>query len=418
MRWSHRRGRVNTACLLLLCLTGLTGAASFAEDNAQEQTDWRSFFRDAEAKLSFRYRFENVDDDGFSEEAHASTLRSRLTVTSGRVGPFSAFVEIDDLSEIGADSFNAGGGNTPSRTKYPIVADPRGTDLNQVYLNFSTGGWNVRVGRQRINLDNQRFVGGVGWRQNEQTYDAFKLDFETENWNAQYAYVDKVRRIFGHDVPAGTHEQDGTHLLNVSAKINPFGQISGYYYHLDYEDVAAFSTATYGLRLTNLREVWGSAKLRYVAEWARQQDISNNPVGYTSDYWNVEGAVVVGHWDAGIGWEVLEGDDDDPGEAFRTPLATLHAFNGWVDRFLQTPGAGLDDRYAKVKFTHNGFIVQVRFHVFEAADGGTEFGEELNFHVGKKFTGRIRADVHFAQFNGDAGYEDVTKIWFTAALTF
>ncbi len=75
--------------------------------------------------------------------------------------------------------------------------------------------------------------------------------------------------------------------------------------------------------------------------------------------------------------EVLTGDANDSGKAFRTPLATLHVFNGWADKFLTTPAAGLDDRYLKFK-------VVLRLHNIESEDGVSNFGDELDLRIGYK----------------------------------
>ena len=46
----------------------------------------------------------------------------------------------------------------------------------------------------------ERFVGGVGWRQNEQTYDGFRATYKgVPGLVLDYAYVDNVNRVFGPD---------------------------------------------------------------------------------------------------------------------------------------------------------------------------------------------------------------------------
>ena len=318
-----------------------------------EESTKEGFLRGGDAEVSFRYRYANVDDDRFSEEARASTVRSRLSLSSGRVSGFRLVGELDNVSEIGADDFNEGMGNTPSRTQYPVVADPNGTEVNQAYIEFQKEGLTARGGRQRINYDNQRFVGGVAWRQNEQTYDGVKFDYAADKFTIPYAAISRVSRIFGDDVPAGEHEQDGTHLLNVSGNAGTIGKISGYYYIIDNEDASAFSTDTIGVRLTGKQSLDSDEdlSLRYTAEFARQSENADNPISFNANYWTFDGGIVFGKWDLGLGWEVLEGDRNSPGQAFRTPLGTNHAFNGWADLFLTTPAAGLDDRYLKAKFT-------------------------------------------------------------------
>jgi len=48
-----------------------------------------------------------------------------------------------------------------------------------------------------------------------------------------------------------------------------------------------------------------------------------------------------------VGYEVLEGNG---AIGFATPLATLHAFNGWADMFLTTPANGLKDLYFRASY--------------------------------------------------------------------
>lgn len=382
-------------------------------ETAAGEEDVGNLLSGGKAKLNLRYRYENVDDDAFAEEAKAGTLRTRLTLESGKFHDFSGAIEFDNISEVVNDDFNAGEGNTPGRTMYPVVADPEGTEINQLYADY-TGfeSTRLRVGRQRITLDNHRFVGNVGWRQNEQTYDALSGSWDRDNVHLFYAYVDDVKRIFGEDVPAGHHNQDNTHLLNGRIDVAGLGSVTGYYYHIDNEDSPGFSTGTFGARLVGQQDI-DSFGVRYALEFARQKEVSDNPVSYDANYYLIDAGVVLANFDFGLGWEVLGGDDDVAGKAFRTPLATLHAFNGWADKFLATPNAGLDDKYAKAKATFGSFSAEAIYHDFGAEDSGDDFGDEWDLVVGYQFHPRLRADLKLADFDGDSGssYSDTTKFW-------
>jgi len=50
------------------------------------------------------------------------------------------------------------------------VVDPTGTDVNKGFLKYSNNEFSAVVGRQR-------FFCGVAWRQNEQTFDALRLQY-------------------------------------------------------------------------------------------------------------------------------------------------------------------------------------------------------------------------------------------------
>ncbi len=59
---------------------------------------------------------------------------------------------------------------------YPVVADEEAYEINRFqFTNTSLPGTTLTLGRQRILLDDQRFIGNSGWRQNEQTFDAFRM---------------------------------------------------------------------------------------------------------------------------------------------------------------------------------------------------------------------------------------------------
>ncbi|TNE81900.1 MAG: hypothetical protein EP334_02045, partial [Gammaproteobacteria bacterium] len=152
-------------------LAVLLGAHPFVAASAEEATSFSEIFTKSDTKFNFRYRYEYVDEDNGKEHAKASTLKSRVTWSSASYSGFSALLEVDDVSQIGSEQYA-----TPSngQSQYSVVADPDGTTINQAYLQYKNDYFTGSAGRQRILHAGQRFVGGVGWRQNEQTYDSFR----------------------------------------------------------------------------------------------------------------------------------------------------------------------------------------------------------------------------------------------------
>lgn len=322
------------------------------------------------------------------------------------------------MREVIGDRFDAGFGNTPERTRYPLVPDPEGTEINQAYLSYRTAaGRQLRLGRQRINLDEQRFIGGVGWRQNEQTYDAASIVYRHDRLTATYVRVDNVNRVFGERVAAGDHRQDGTHLLHLQAGAGPIGRLSAYHFAIDNADAPAFSTRTTGLRLAGTRR-WGGASVGYLAEVATQRDLARNPDRYRAHYRHLKGNISRAAFSLAAGWEVLSGDAAERGGAFRTPLGTLHAFNGWADRFLTTPDAGLDDRYLVLGYRPGRWRAEARLHRFAAEDGGRRLGHELDLQLGRAFGERWQVDLMAAAFDGRSALDDAIKVWAMASVAF
>jgi len=93
-------------------------------------------------------------------------------------------------------------------------------------------------------------------------------------------------------------------------------------------------------------------------------------------------------------------------------LATLHAFQGWADRFLSTPAAGLDDLYVTVKFKAGKWNLTGVFHDFSAETGSGDFGTEFDLSAGTKITDNYSILFKGAFFSSDsASYPDTNKFW-------
>lgn len=397
--------------LLAVLLAPLAGQAA-GEAGA---TDLGSAIASGEATISGRYRYEHVDQDNALKNANASTLRLRLNYRTGQWKGWSAFAEFDHVFHVLLDDFNSGAGTSPNRAQYSVVADPEGSDLNQMYLDLDPNDdWKYRLGRQRILLDNQRFVGGVGWRQNEQTYDALTLNTKAiAKTTLSYSYVNYVRRIFGPSVPAGKERLDG-HLLNARIAFSDGFTLTPYLYSLDYDDAVANSSLTIGARAVGSHP-FGSGKFNWLAEFATQSDTGDNPASYDADYLHLDAAYAAGNgMTIGLGYELL-GADSGAGVGFSTPLATLHAFNGWADQFLATPGAGLEDVYATFKFKAGDWNFTVVYHDFSADVGSVSYGDEIDLSGALKLSDRYSLLLKAALFSADSASPlanvDTNKFW-------
>jgi hypothetical protein len=398
---------------LLSAASLLISTAAFA---AEQSNTLGEALTSGKVGVNVRARYEQVDQENFSENADALTARLRLNYRTGQWSGLTGFVEFDNVFYLISD-FNSGAGTSPDKVQYPVVADPKGPDLNQLYLDYSaTESSKFRFGRQRILLDNQRFVGGVGWRQNEQTFDG--LTFSTSaisRTKFSYSYIGYVRRIFGDGVPAGKNNVN-TNLLNAKVSINDSWSVTPYYYHIENKDVAAFSTATLGARLAGKLKA-GEGNIALVAEFATQSDVANNPVSYDAQYAHLRGLWSMPNGlSIGLAYESL-GGSSEPGAMFRTPLATLHAFQGWADRFLATPAAGINDVYATAKYKAGKWNLTGVYHDFSSETGSSDYGTEFDLAAATKLTENYSILFKAAFFSSDdAAYPDTNKFWimFTA----
>lgn len=391
--------------LLATSLLGF-GASAYAAENLKDA------FSEGDFGYSFRWRLETVDQEPLPHDALAIPLRARIHFQTADLHGFSAKVELDYVFNFGLDSFNAGGGNTPDPVGYPVIADPTGGDLNQLFLQYKTkSGGQFRLGRQRIIYDNARFIGNVGWRQNEQTYDAFSIDQKTANgWQFQYAYLDQVERIFGDKSPVGEYDLN-TNLFNVAYDMENIGKLTAYYYAIENQDVATQSNTSMGLFIKGQHGNGGPA-IDYRLEYAHQTDYANNPINYAADYWRGDLSLGFERATPYIGYESLGASDTKPGHSFQTPLATLHAFNGWADKFLITPPNGLNDAFIGVKGPAGAWNWDMIYHKFSAQSGSADYGSEIDTSIGRKFKEHFGIVFKAAFFNSDSfEYGDTTKFW-------
>lgn len=357
-----------------------------------------------------RYRHEAVDDAAFTRDANADTLRLRLGYRQTLGAAFTAGLEFEGVAEAGNFNSTANG-----ETRYPVVADPASLEVNQAWLRWQGSQGGATLGRQRLLLDNQRFIGNVGWRQNEQTYDGLVADLSPrEGLVLRYAWLDRVHRVFSDEArdPLARERRLDAHLANASWQTGA-GTVVAYGYWLDDEDVASASTRTLGLRWTGSRKL-AATTLGWTLEAAKQRDHADNPLHVDADYFLVEPSATAWGLTWKLGWEQLGGNG---ATAFQTPLATLHAFNGWADKFLVTPANGLDDRYASVSGKFGSGKLEdklgwtVAWHDFDADRGGADYGREwdasLSFPLPAGFSGLVKV----ADYRSD-GFSRVTrKLW-------
>jgi hypothetical protein len=378
--------------------------ASFAEALAQ-----------GKFSVNARLRYENVVQSGLND-ANALTLRTRVGFAPAAYLGWKAFVEGENIAAADGDAYSQAGLN-PGGTGRAVVADPEVTELNQLYLAYTKDKTTVTVGRQRLVLDNARFIGDVGWRQDMQTFDAVVVqDKSIAQTTLTYAYLDRVLRVFTRRHAQGQWDSR-SHLLNASYSGWSLGTVTGYGYLLDFTNSPANSNATYGASLAGSRPVMNGLTFSYRAEAAIQSDYGSSTLDYSAGYRALEAGLGNKTLTFSLGHEFL-GSDHNVG--FKTPLATLHAFNGWADLFLATPATGLEDNYAKVTASLPQAVALVAaYHEYQSDIGGTDFGRETDLQLTRKFGTRLTAVAKYADYRRDAvAFPNLRKLWLQLDYAF
>jgi Alginate export len=360
-----------------------------------------------------RLRYETVAQDNALSDASGLTLRTRLGYKTGAISGFSSTIEFEDSRTIaGVDEYELPG---PARdadylvNNKSVIADPETTELDQAFLQYSSETFSAKVGSQVITLDNHRYVGHVGWRQDRQTFDAATLSFRPESKvSIDFAYITERNRIFGTESDIKSKDK----IFNASYK-TPFGKATLYGYFLSQDNDVKLDIDTRGVRFVG-KQALEELDLLYTLEYA-SQDRKNAAGKQDTDYKLLELGASVSGITTKLGYESLGSDEGTYG--FSTPLATGHKFNGWSDQFLGTPSVGLDDLYVSVSGKLAGGKWVLAYHDFSANQSSgsvDDLGSEIDILYAKSFAKNYSAGLKYAAYSaGDqaAGKVDTDKMW-------
>lgn len=391
-----------------LCLA-LLSSTTFAADSTPKPDTSGKLLLDA------RWRLESVDDDLFIRKAFADTVRLRLGYQTATYHGFSGTVALEGTSFLVADDFNS---TANGKTQFPVIADPNAYELDLAYLSYAPNeNGKFNLGRQRIMIDNQRFFGNVGWRQNEQTFDAIDLNYKFgKNFVVRYDYINRVQRVFGAENP----NEDlyrwnlNLNLFHADYSYGP-SKFTGYAYLNENETLPQTSQKNFGVRYVFYKTTSNGMGWLGTAEYAKQDSYADGASKIDADYLFFEGGLVYKGNTFKAGYEQLGGDGK---YGFQTPYATLHAFNGWADRFLTTPVNGLQDGYLSWNRKFGKFGATVVYHDFNSdyanLDYGTEWDASLSWAIAKKWTYLAKV----ADYQADQYLADTTKLWMSVEYVY
>lgn len=353
--------------------------------------------------VQLRLRYEQVDFEPNDEKAHALTLRTAVGYKTGTYRGFSGYVQLEDVTSIGAEEYSHAANNETR----PLVQDPPDSGVNAAYVMYGAKNYSLTVGRQTIIYDNARMIGNVGWRMNDQTFDAARLKatFGKVVLDASYAWE--------HNSITWGDTNTQNIFVNVSGPVGP-GKLTGYGYIKDIDSNNASDTSTYGARYVGKSALTGDVKLGYTFEYAMQSDDSDAADTYDEDYLLGELAFILPKVTFKLGYENLtSGEYNGVFKKFSAPYPTGHAFNGWSDRLLATPATGVQDTYLAVTGKIMGVKALAMYHQFDADEGPNDYGSETNLLLVYKAPYGVVYGAKAAFFSADdnSGLTDVDKLW-------
>ena len=377
--------------------------------------DLAAAIRDGKTSLDLRARYEAVSEDNALRDAEALTTRLRLGFTTRALHGFTALVEYEGVFASGGQQFNSSPGvlaASNGNSQASLIPDPTGSEINRAQIEYaSSDGLLVRIGRQRIVLDDARFVGNVGWRQDEQSFDALRAQYRPmADVTLDYSYLWQQNFIFFN------HNRLNAHLLNASWAPNAGIKLSGFAYLVDFQNEAgapprvpgAPDAATWGLIVAGQLQ-----QLSYRASAARQNDHADAPSSVQADYLSATLSYSVAGLTPSVGYERLSGDGT---YAFQTPFGTNHKFQGFADVFVAAiPAFGVEDVFLGLGGNIAAIKLTARYHQFRSVQGSRKLGAELDFSAACSLPGGLGLLAKFADYRAHSHAVDTQRLWLQLA---
>lgn len=330
--------------------------------------------------VDIRLRSESVTHSGFAREAEALLLRSRLGFQTGKLWGTSLLAEGSFLTPL-IDRYDDG---LAGNKAYPYIPDPENYELHRLQLeNTSLPGTDLVLGRQRVALDDWRFVGPSNWRLNENTLNSGRIiNTSVPGLTIDLTYFNRFNRRTTRASTRLGALTGNSYLANVGYETG-WGKFTAFDYLLSFKEVPTLSSKTAGARFQGEHPVAG-IKLAYTASWARQTDYASNPVKYSADYYYLDLTGTLRQYSLGVGTESLGGNGTI---GLSTPLSSYHSWDGFAGMFTTTPTNGLNSKYVTLGYSVkavgplDSIQATARYYDFHSARLGQHYGSELDLQL-------------------------------------
>ena len=181
-----RARKANGLWLIGLTASILSSAPTYAQD-LFDSLNINSFG-------DVRLRYHTVDQEALPDTSEALSLRIKAGLEYNIFEKSTVLIEIEGSENL-IENFNDTLNGEISR---PVISDPENFHINR--LQFQTDlipNTRLTLGRQTIALDDWRFIGHWNFRQNEQSFDAARIESQIGPGLLNAAYVGRVQRQFG-----------------------------------------------------------------------------------------------------------------------------------------------------------------------------------------------------------------------------
>ena len=350
-----------------------------------------------------KIRMRTAAANGNPENARAVSTLVRLGLKTSWNEFLSSEVELDHVFS----GWKSAHSNGETFNEHPVIPDVDGTEINQWLISLSNNHSTISLGRKRIELDDQLFIGSNGFWQNDQTFD--NLTVTSRFFSAtqfQYSLITNANRIFGNNSKSSDiinnrprpanflgDQKQQTHLFHINVRDWDYQELSSFYYDMDIEDVPEDSNQTFGMRY-RFEKRFGALKPMLITSFAFQR----RPFFQNTEwipYYLIDANVGYRHWTLATRIEKLGSNNS---QNFITPLGSHHDFQGWAG-VINRHELGIIDRSIRLLWRRSPFKVDLRYHWFDTDEGSQSLGTEFDFDVAYKINRHQKLSVRYGDFN-------------------
>ncbi|MEM9327703.1 MAG: alginate export family protein [Bacteroidota bacterium] len=398
---THRQYLTMLGILVALLLLALSAFAQETTNEAQGQ-DVNPSIGDGEMVFEGRLRYWYANDAA-AKASHAFTFGTNFGYRSPTYKGFQIYLEGESVMALTPDLFFDGLNDQIDRT---VVTDVETIELNQaqIYYTGQLGETKVqfRLGRQAAIVEDERFIGNVSARQDDQTFDAgwVKVQNDKRGFSFEYAYMYQINRLLAQ---VGDWRSN-SHAFMMSYYKNPLVRVGLFAHLFDFKaDNPGQSLQTFGFTIDRSEVPQDRVALTYKTAFAYQTDYADNPIAYESLLFNGEVGVSLPYIAVlNVGYELATSDNGVA--AFQFPLSTGQRLHRISDKFISPPADGLHNPYVTAEFRNLvwGIGGWLGYHTYLSQDESTLLGQEIDVVLYRQIVpDLLRAELTYASFLGE-----------------
>ncbi|MEM1002656.1 MAG: alginate export family protein [Bacteroidota bacterium] len=380
----------------------LVTIGSYGQEISQDD-DLTKSITGGEFVFNGKLRFWHANDEA-ARASQAYTFGTNFGYKTKSYKGFQVYLEGESVVALTPDRYFDGINGLTDRTN---VTDPETLELNQAHIEYNSTLNDAtilqfKVGRQAAIVEDERFIGRVSARQDDQTFDALygKIQNDQKGLAFEYAYMYQVNRLIAE---VGDWRSD-SHVLMLKYYKNEMARVGLFTHLLDFQDDAPNSSSkTFGILVDRGNLPKDKTAFTYKTAFAYQSDYGDNPIAYDAFLFNAEVGVSLPNTGIfNVGYELATSDDGNA--SYQFPLSTGQRLHRISDVFIDPPADGLHNPYFTAESNNLfwGIGGWLGYHSYFSEEEGDFLGQEIDVVLYKQIVpGLLRAEITYGSFFGE-----------------